>query len=385
MTVSFNLRTLFTHFLCAFVVIGTFFFIPASNMSALEAIYWGYQSQELFFRFGVLSVFGASLFLKELRRSDMKIIGLLACLVISCGLNFGFDILIRRAILNIFLGFLFIKTVADHFEFKHLKIVSYWFIGLLLFNFVMCLQQYYKFDPLFTVPTNLGPKDAMTGFMRMKVHLGALLSIISPIIFYTVPWLLVISIPMLCVSNSSAAIASFAVSIGMLIFFKIKRIYAVIALVLIISGGVFYVLKFDLPGGQFSKRFKVWNVVYGETLKRNMFFGSGAGSFAKLNLKTIQQNGQPEGWSWAHNEYIQAFYEFGAIGIGIIASYLIFCFKEFRRNFKDYQTQIIFSSLLSILGISFLHFPFHIARLAIPSLFIMGLFHGKLEDLKNAS
>jgi O-antigen ligase len=328
-------------------------------------------------------ILGLSFFLKPLRSSDFKVFGLFLVLVFSCSLNFGFDVQARRSVLNIFIALLFVRVTADYFSFRFLKIASFWMLGVLLFNLTMCAQQYFKIDPLFAMPSNLGHLDSMVGFLRMKVHLGSLLAVISPVIFFASPVMALLAVPMLCVANSSAAVVSYAVSIGLLILLKMKRIYAILAVVVILVAGGLYVYKFDLPGGQFKERFKVWNAVYGEGLKRNPFFGSGSGSYAKLNLMTMQKNGEPQVWTWAHNEYIQSFFEFGFIGLGLIVIYLKGVFKGFIRNWKDSELQVLFASMIAVVGVSFLHFPFHIARLAIPCLFVMGLYQGKLEDLEN--
>lgn len=386
MTVSFNLNRVFNHLVCAFVAIGTFFYLPAPAGTGLDkAIEFGYLTQELFFRYGALIVIAFSFFMKPLRTADLKPLAIFALFGAFCALNFGFDIQSRRTVLNVFVALFFVKAVADYFSFEGLKVASYWLGFVLLFNLVMCLQQYFKIDPLFQIPANLGPKDAVVGFLKMKVHLGTLLAVISPIIFYASPLLALLAIPMLCVANSSAAVVSYALSMGFLILLRMKRLYAVLVLVLLLSGGIFYVLKFDLPGGQFSERFKVWNAVYGEGLKRNPFFGSGAGSYVKLNVTTVQKNGEPQNWTWAHNEYIQTFFEFGFIGLFLIGFYIKRSFQDFFNFWKDRKLQVIFASLVSVIGISFLHFPFHIARLAIPCLFVMGLFSGRVKDLEYES
>lgn len=382
MTVSINLQKIFDNLLAFFVVVGTLFFIPYAQGSPLDAISFGYLSQELFFRYGAFLVFGVSLFLKPLRNSDLKWLGIFLVYSFLSIFLYGYDNRIAQSVLNILSGVLFVKTVADHADYKNLKVYCYWFLGLIVLNLATCLQQYFKHDPLFQIPAALGRLDSMSGFMRHKVHLGALASLLSPFLFYISPILLVLSIPMICVSNSSTAVVAFILSIGLLAFFRITKRTFILLSVLLLLAGAFYVYKYDLPGGSFGERFKVWDFTYSQGLKRHAFLGSGAGSFIKLRVATNQPTADEALlWEWAHNEYVQAFYEFGVYGLAVIFFYIKSCVCGFLKNYQDRKLQILFSSFLVVLAVSFFHFPFHIARLAIPCLFVMGMFHGRLKDL----
>jgi len=373
------------HIVCAFVVIGTMFYVPISAVSTDTAVEFGYQTQELFFRYGCFFVFAMSTILEPIRKTDMSKIALFFIAVLITALMNGFDVATRRVVLNTACAVIFFKAVSDHFSFVDFKAVSWWMFVIVAINLIMCIQQYFKIDPLFSIPQNMGAKDAVAGFMRIKVHLGTLLAVISPIVFYAHPLLAFASIPMLCFANSSAAVFAYVASIGLVLFFKLKRRVAIALFTSILLAGAFYIYKFDMPGGQFEKRFMVWNAVYSFALKGNPIYGAGAGSFAKLNVKTIQENGKPEAWLWAHNEYLQSFYEFGIIGVAFILFYIKDFFKSFIKSWDDSKVQVLGASVLSVLIISFLHFPFHISRLAIPCLFVMALFQARVKDLKSVS
>lgn len=386
MTVSINLRKIFQHLVMAFVVVGTFFYVPAHNLSNDQAIDMGYMAQELFFRYGVFFVFAFSLFMKPVRSAQLGLFAIFSVYAILLGINCGFDIQTRRSLLNLCTAFVFVKSISDYFETDNLKIVGLWILGVILFNSAFCVQQYFKCDPLFQASSaSLGFKDSIVGLMKAKVHLGTLVAIVSPFIFNLVPLSVVLAVPLLCVANSSAAIAAFALSIGLLAYFRARKAVFFTSLILIVVASAFYVMRYDMPGGQFQERFKVWNAVYGIALTSHPFVGNGIGSFAKLNLESEQAtSSELLTWSWAHNEYVQAFYEFGAIGLAIIFFYVKETFKDFWRFKKDRNLQAIFASLLSVFIISIFHFPFHIGRLAIPCLFTMGLFEARIKDLKNA-
>lgn len=384
MMVSFDLRKLFDHFVALFIVISTFFWVPVPIDSGIDPLAFGYSSQELFFRFGALLVFGISLFLKPIRTSDFKWFA--GFMILSfLGLHFGgFDQLSSRAVLNIVCGILFAKTVADYCDQRNINIFCYWFLAVLIWNLIACIQQWFRHDPLFSMPVNLGHKDMMVGFMRMKVHLGCLAALLSPFLFFLSPVFVLISIPMLCVANSSVAVASFVISICFLVFFRFKKRYFVLLMISLFALGAFYVLKFDMPGGQFSERFKVWEYTYSAGLKTHPFVGNGAGSFYKLGISTAQETSKELlGWFWAHNEFIQSFFEFGFIGLFIIGMYLRQVFKGFWKFRDDRNLQLFFSSILVVIAVSFFHFPFHLGRLVGVCLFSMGMFQGRLRDLED--
>lgn len=390
--VSFDLRNLLNHLIIAFVVIGTFFYIPApaSITDTAASLEWGYQTQELFFRYGVFFILFASMFSIPLRRVKFGWVALFLVYVIALGAFVGFDIAVRRQVLNVCLGGLFFKVCAENLRTRDIKKIGVWFFLVMLWNFTMCLQQYFGRDPLFTKPDALGHADMMVGFLRMKVHLGSMVSIMAPFVAFWCWPLALISVPLLFWSNSSGAVVAFVISmVSLLILWAIHRgIKAKIIAVLVLSGliglGAFYVTKYDMPGGQFKERFKIWEFTYSQTLKTNLFFGNGVSGFSKLGVTSIQKNGEPLTWTWAHNEYVQSFYEFGAVGIFIISFYVMGCFRAFFRNWFDAELSVIFFSLLSVFLIGTLHFPFHIARLAGLCLFVMGLFKARVSDLEDA-
>ena len=336
-------------------------------------------------RYGIFFIFAFSLCLKPLRACNLKWLAALFIYCIFLSVLNGFDIQMRRSMLNLFSGFLFVKIVSDHFQSSSLKKIGYWLLAILILNCAFSAQQYFKVDPLFTTDPNLGPKDSIAGLFKNKVHLGVFISIISPFIFNIFPPLALVPVPLLCASNSSTAIVSFLISIGFLIYFRVRKLFFLIFIAVLAVSASFYVWKYDAPGGQFGERFKIWNAVYSIALTTHPYVGNGIGSFARLNLQSTQKTtDQKLEWVWVHNEYLQAFFEFGAMGLAIIFFYVKDCFAVFIKHYQDNNLKVIFSSLVAVFILSFFHFPFHIARLAIPSLFVMGLFHARLKDLENA-
>ena len=137
MMVTFNLKELFSILVAVFVVIGTIFYIPVSpEYSTQYQLQFGYLSQELFFRYGALFLilFG-SLLSTERRVKLYSMVGVVVSFMIF-GLFQGFDLHIRRSILNLGLGVMLVHTIANKSDNSILKSVGIAFLVVVLINLV---------------------------------------------------------------------------------------------------------------------------------------------------------------------------------------------------------------------------------------------------------
>ena len=377
----------FHYFLMAFLFIGTYFYIPVpQSLPLVEAVMFGYSIQELFFRYGTLFLFGISSLMHPKRRFTDKYFIVFCVFVLVDALVKGFGIEARRAVLNIFFGFVFYKTVVEHFDFYKLKQFGWLFFSLISLNLLFCGFQYLGIDPLFSSAETIkaGWQDALVGLMKNKVHIGVLAAILAPIAMYASPWLIIPFIPVLVISQSSASAVALAVGLGMIAYVKFnKKIFISVASILLILGFI-YVVKFDMPHGQFGERFKVWKATTTMALKQDPYFGQGIGSFAKINMATMQTNGSPQNWVWTHNEYLQLFYETGFAGVLIIVLFIIGNIKTlFKHKLKVIHEDYIFlvASFIIVCMVSVLQFPFHLGRFAGVLVFVMALLAARREDL----
>lgn len=384
MTVSFDLNKVFKYCVMTFVCIGTLFYVPLkANMNPEDAVNLGYLYQDFFFRYGALFLFSFSCLLAPKRVINLKSMSILFIYFIFLALLMNFDLKMRVHLLNFGIGLLFVKTISEHFEDKSVKFIGKFFIALILINLVLMALQYFRLDPILTAKPHTGSADLVVGFMRAKVHLGVLAAILAPFIYAVNPWLVLLCLPLLYFSVSSVAVCAFCLSFLLLSWFDLKRkafIGLVLALFLI---GAAYVLKYDMPGGQFGDRFKVWHQTISFSLKTNPVLGVGIGSFSKWNPTTVQGTTEERlPWIWAHNEYLQTYFEGGLFALFLMWSYVAGFFKNMIRLISDRESRAICASFLTVLMISFFHFPFHLSRLAIPCLFIMAMYEIKASKCK---
>jgi len=172
--------------------------------------------------------------------------------------------------------------------------------------------------------------------------------------------------PLVYLSKSSTAAIAFFLAYGFLLYFPVKNwigrdwkraLIVIIPLVIGIIACVWYVVFKDAPTGQFERRLIVWRGGINYFLTKSPWFGGGLGSWNQHNLMTMQDNGIPAKWIWAHNEFIQVLTELGVL-VGIP---IWFYFKRFFKglNFFIERHRIIFASMIALVLTAFFHFPLH--------------------------
>lgn len=387
MTDSDGFRKFFDYALKIFVILGTFFYLPTPQgfRTEMQIMEWGYLSQELFFRYGVVFLFCCSLLVKPIRKMNTKGLGILLIYLLVSSLLISYGVSARRAILNVFIGIVFYKIIVEYFDFRQIKSFMAWFFWLLVANLIICQLQLLRLDPIFArLDEPLGIVEPV-GFMRLRASLGLLASVIAPASILLSPWALIVSLPLLYYSKASAAALAFLVGVGAVLWFKIpRRLFVLAGIGLLIAGSV-YLWTIDRPDKTSSfSRFEVWGVAASYTLKVSPFFGNGAGSFREFEPHTDQKTSDEKlRWIWVHNEFIQAFFEFGLVGLVIIVLFLKNRIKEFLVFKTDFISQCLFGSFLAVLVISFFHFPWHVGKLAGLCVFFLAVFHARTTELRS--
>lgn len=330
----------------------------------------------------------------------------------------------------------FFSALLYHFVVKYVGKMKkyYWALfGLLCLNVLWAFMQSRQFDPIFS-PINPQIQTIfsdVSGFFCLPAFFAIFAAVIAPLCIFLSPFLAIAVIPALIVGKSSFAMAGAASGILFMLWFR-KRIIFWVLLVFMLVGGSFYIVKYDAPTGQFSRRLTAWKLILTEGFRRQ-FFGHGLGAYGRdytfmecvqtnqvaiiqtgaelldfslrqaVQLKNeeiikyiISKNGQPfnfdefyeysktkgfglEPWGQAHNEYLQVFFNGGLVGLFLVIGYIFNLFKRFFSiKSKDYELMALMGAFVAICIVSFAHFPFQVARLAGPVLVVMALLEAKL-------
>ena len=378
-------ETLFDYCLKIFVIVSTFFYLPiAPNADLFKIQEWGYMTQELFFRYGIVFLFALSIFMRPRRELISKTLGALLVYLIFSGIFITFDLQYRRAVLNLFLGLIFYKLVAERIDLDSLKKYSFWIFSLIYANFVLCIFQLFDKDPIFSMTNrSMFPSFEICGFMKLKATLGGLAAVTAPFLTLISPWGWIIAAPLIYFSKASSAALAFVLSMGFILYFRVKRaIFWAASSLLALAGGV-YIVFYDLPTGQFNQRLIIWHRTISEVLRNSPFFGFGMGKFAAWQPQTAQLTHKDLlTWIWAHNEFVQLLFEGGLIALIFILIFFRQRIIDFRRFYMNRDLQVLFASVISISIISFFNFPFHIARMSGICIFLIAAYHAKVIELE---
>lgn len=338
---------------------------------------------------------------------------------------------------------LFLGAVVYHFITKYASPESFkkyfWaFWGVLLLSCFWIGLQVNQIDPIWIASNNPQQNTFISeysGWFGLPQFMGAYASAVLPLGFLLHPLLFPFALIALCCGKSSFAILGGLVASLFFWWFR-KRIVFWIIILVFGAGSLFWVMKYDKPGGQFHRRLNMWGLVIEKSFQKQ-FLGYGLGSYhqnytflefqpnnkvakngmvqnnqellgflivqsdklpspqrenvlsvlTKINPKQslnltavrdlISKNGADFNvWSETHNEFLQSFFEFGFLGLFFILGYFYDLFKRFFKLGlqKEKICLALAAAVIAIVINSIGHFPFHVARLAGPFLVIMALF-----------
>jgi len=350
---------IFDVFLRFYLVASTVFYWPGMSF---------YMPQEAFIQYSAYIWLAISWVVPAKRKISNAFMAALLAYCVLHTFFVSFDVPGRLTLMNLFLGILTIKIIAERLDFGFKKIGKL-FLCLVAFNIGLMALQFVNIDPIFSsMNYDKMPQVDIVGFMGIRFALGLLAAIVLPFIYALSPWYCLALVPLFICSKASTTIGAGAISFLYLAFFRHRKAFWVL-MPTVIGACAYYIIFKDLPTGEFDKRLKIWWAGIA-VLKTHPYFGYGLGHWNVTKFVTIQENGQPQQWAWAHNEFIQFLFEQGIAGALFLYAY----FKDMFRNFKlNYNGHIISACLLSLFICSFFHFPFHVGRFAGIGIYILAL------------
>jgi len=273
--------------------------------------------------------------------------------------------------------------IFEYLDVSEIKKFSFWFFWILFANLALILFQFCGYDPIFVnvIDGTKGHGDPV-GFMGIAPHLGSFAAILSPLLMMVHPLLCLMALPLIFFSHNSTAVLAIVIGLLFLLKFEVRKSIWISLIILICSLAAGYIIFYDMPGGEFQRRFVIWYQGLSYTLKTSPFFGVGLGSFGRMAPITIDGESRLM-WTWAHNEYLQFFFESGIFGLTILFSFIFRLFNKFKASFQDRSVRMLFASFLAILIISICHFPFHLGRFSGFCIAIIALLSIKMFEVQN--
>lgn len=256
-------------------------------------------------------------------------------------------------------------------------------------NVILVVLQVFNIDPIFQ-STNGSFIERTVGFMGSRNQLGIFSAGASTLLIIISPWFLFLSVPILLIKCSSAFVG-LCVGLNSLLFLKGYKKIATFLLIILLSGSFLWV-KFGYKSGEISERLSLWKLTISQsingkltsddgktTVRTNPLFGYGIGNFFVYSSHSqgIVCGTTQHRYEHAHNDLVEALFEFGYIGLILILlciSKVIADFIECLHLGHPHTNKLIFSfcSLITLCVCSMGVYVFH----APVSLFLFCLFLG---------
>ena len=132
----------------------------------------------------------------------------------------------------------------------------------------------------------------------------------------------------------------------------------------------------------FNKRIPLWKSVFNNIIPRFWLHGWGPGQFKVLIDKITKMLGEPVGKkAYVHNEYLQLWLEYGAIGVSIVLGYITsLIVKLYKRRTR--LSILLFTAILIGLLNAFVNFYMHLT-VGIVMIIYFALFEKEIEYAKD--
>lgn len=285
---------------------------------------------------------------------------------------------------------------------KMARVINWVVVGLCLYGIV----QIFGCDEFFRVAdqstgfiasniwsgTNLGINGIGFGDLTHRVVattgnpaiLGLFLAICLPFSFYRIKnegkFSLILGLLFIAITHSSTAILCVMLSSIFYFFFTNKKIMFILIILSLLGGGIIYYKApslFKLTG-RVEVIKESWKVLYQKPLT-----GMGLGSWERLIGEDPEMVAKLKGQNWreTHNEYWQAWFEVGLIGLILFLLALWNTSRRFLKNI-NHETIILASSFMAIVVASLTYFTLRVGPLAIYSVLIFGLLENKIGEAK---
>ncbi len=243
---------------------------------------------------------------------------------------------------------LFYKLTVEYLNSISIEKILKWFKYSVILLLLYCTLQYFKLDEFFKGLNDTG--DQLVGTIGNPMHLAGLLAIVQPLFFKksreNILSLILLWLVILATGSATGLVAGIAVVLFWL-FFKRRKLAIGFSAVSVIS-----LIILHLTNKTFffnSDRFRVWGLVC-KAIKNKFITGFGLGTYG---LSKISDTGIH--WQHVHNEYLQAIFELGLVGLILT----LWCIWDYFKIFKSLKTDLtirlasIFFGFCLLCGVTF--------------------------------
>lgn len=271
-------------------------------------------------------------------------------------------------------------------------------LGIAILNALLFIAQIFNHDFIFK---EMGSTfiDRVVGFMGSRNQLGIFSVDVSILLSIISPWMLLFSIPILIIKGSTSLVG-LVLGINSLFFLKGYRVVSIGILLGIILVSALWVNYGD-KSLEIKERVKIWTLTLSQSIsgkvimddehtiiKANPLFGYGIGNFFVFSRNSQAKTLYPNVgmcYEHAHNDILEALFEFGYIGIGL----LLLCVFKIVNDFitclnKTKGVLITFSALIAMAVCSMGVYVFHAPVSLFMFCLTLGLFYGELNNAKQS-
>lgn len=308
-------------------------------------------------------------------------------------------------------------AMAVFYAASEIKNTIWAFRCLLIFagiQFIYAIFQFFGMDFFFKVLDGSHRTDVV-GFMGSHNQFGAFYAVVSIVSMFINPVLSLFSIAAIGMARCTSAMAGLFCGIFVYYFFmNNKRAMVILSIAALI--GIPCLFKFSGKTFELQERMNLWKLTIAQTVSGKMLlnyapvkqidfnhpqqpiykkvssnplFGYGLGNFFVFSPYSqyvfLTGTGQGHRYEHAHNDLIEAFFEFGWIGLGIIllciGIIIIDFFNAYHSLWPDVKNLIIcFSSLVAMavssMGIYIFHAPVSLFMFSL----MLGLFYREVNN-----
>jgi len=271
-------------------------------------------------------------------------------------------------------------------------------VGLVVIQGIWVILQTFNLDPLFKAKAN-SAIDLPFGFSGSPNQSGLFFGVTLPLVASIFPIALPFSIYGLVCAKTTSVLIAVVISTITLCSFLYRKVIPYVIVLLIVMSVFFFTKHENINSAMFKERWNLYkystiaaytgkiylpqgNVVY--TGVSNPWFGFGFGNFKMLSpTNQSLYITAAHRYKHAHNDYIEVFFEFGRLGLGVMLVFLTNFFWNFVRAKKTKLLVITFccvlTQLISALGI----FTIHTATSGMLLILFYGLYLSELRRVKN--